>query len=122
MIKRLDEAFGCLLDALKSLGILENTVVLYTSDHGNHFKTRNAEYKRSCHDASLRVPTALSGPGFSGQGRLQNLVNHPSHTAVREQLQMRLLARMLRRASLLPHPEVFAGFTQRHVESAEVLQ
>jgi arylsulfatase A-like enzyme len=68
MIKRLDEAFGRLLDALKSLGILDNTIVLYTSDHGNHFKTCNAEYKRSCHDASLRVPTALSGPGFSGCG------------------------------------------------------
>lgn len=75
MVKRLDEALGRLLDALRSLNLLENTIVVFTSDHGNHFKTRNGEYKRSCHDASIRVPTALCGPGFDGGGRVQNLVS-----------------------------------------------
>jgi arylsulfatase A-like enzyme len=70
MVKRLDEAFGRLLDALTSLGLRENTIVLFTSDHGCHFKTRNSEYKRSCHDASIRVPTALTGPGFDGGGHI----------------------------------------------------
>ncbi len=75
MVKRLDEALGRLLDALRSLEILENTVVLYTSDHGCHFKTRNSEYKRSCHESSIRVPTAVQGPGFNGGGRLNELVS-----------------------------------------------
>lgn len=75
MVKRLDEALGRVLDALKSLGILDNTIVLFTSDHGCHFKTRNDEYKRSCHDSSLRVPTALCGPGFDGGGRVRQLVS-----------------------------------------------
>ena len=75
LVKRLDEALGRLLDALKSLGMEENTIVLFTSDHGNHFKTRNDEYKRSCHEASIRVPTALIGPGFNGGGRLSQLVS-----------------------------------------------
>ena len=75
MVKRLDEALGRLLDALKSLGILENTILLFTSDHGCHFKTRNGEYKRSCHESSIRVPTALHGPGFHGGGRLPQLVS-----------------------------------------------
>jgi arylsulfatase A-like enzyme len=75
LVKRLDEALGRLLDALKSLGLEENTIVLFTSDHGNHFKTRNAEYKRSCHEASIRVPTALTGPGFIGGGRIKELVS-----------------------------------------------
>ena len=70
MVKRLDEAFGRLLDALTSLGLREKTIVLFTSDHGCHFKTRNSEYKRSCHDASIRVPTALTGPGFDGGGHV----------------------------------------------------
>ncbi len=70
MVKRLDEAFGRLLDALASLGLRENTIVLFTADHGCHFKTRNSEYKRSCHDASIRVPTALTGPGFDGGGHV----------------------------------------------------
>jgi arylsulfatase A-like enzyme len=75
MVKRLDEALGRLLDALTSLGLRENTIVLFTSDHGCHFRTRNAEYKRSCHESSIRVPTALSGPGFDGGGQLQQLVS-----------------------------------------------
>lgn len=75
MIKRLDEALGRLLDALKSLKLLDNTVVLFTTDHGNHFKTRNAEYKRSCHESSIRLPTALCGPGFNGGGRIHELVS-----------------------------------------------
>ena len=75
IVKRLDEALGRLLDALKSLDLLDNTIVLYTSDHGCHFKTRNAEYKRSCHESSIRVPTALRGPGFDGGGYLSQLVS-----------------------------------------------
>ena len=75
MVKRLDEALGRLLEALKSLGQLGNTVIAVTSDHGCHFKTRNDEYKRSCHEASVRVPLALQGPGFDGGGQVKELVS-----------------------------------------------
>jgi arylsulfatase A-like enzyme len=75
MVKRLDEALGRLFDALKSLGLQENTIVMFTSDHGSHFKTRNAEYKRSCHESSVRVPTAFCGPGFDGGGQIRELVS-----------------------------------------------
>ena len=75
MVKRLDEALGRLLDALKSLGILDNTIVVFTTDHGNHFKTRNAEYKRSCHESSIRIPCAISGPGFEAGGQIRQLSN-----------------------------------------------
>lgn len=75
MVKRLDEALGRLLDALVSLDLAEDTIVLFTSDHGNHFKTRNAEYKRSCHESSVRVPAALCGPGFDSGGQVRELVS-----------------------------------------------
>src|SRR5665811_310398 len=75
MVKRLDEAYGRLLDALQSLDLLDDTIVLFTSDHGNHFKTRNGEYKRSLHDASVRVPTVLTGPRFCGGGEIRELVS-----------------------------------------------
>ncbi len=75
MVRRLDEAFGRMLDALRSLDLLDETIVLFSSDHGNHFKTRNSEYKRSCHEASIRVPTVLTGPGFTGGGQISELVS-----------------------------------------------
>lgn len=72
-VKRCDEALGRMFDALRSLGQLDDTIVLFTSDHGCHFRTRNAEYKRSCHDASIRVPTAIWGSRFIGGGALPQL-------------------------------------------------
>ena len=75
MVARLDEAFGRLCDALISLGLDDRTIVLFTSDHGCHFKTRNGEYKRSGHDASIHVPAVLQGPGFQGGGALPQLVS-----------------------------------------------
>jgi arylsulfatase A-like enzyme len=38
-------------------------------------KTRNSEYKRSCHESSIRVPMAFTGPGFDGGGQLRELVS-----------------------------------------------
>ena len=75
IVKRLDEALGRVQDALLSLGLAENTILIFSSDHGNHFRTRNAEFKRSCHEASTRIPLALTGPGFVGGGQLPDLVS-----------------------------------------------
>jgi arylsulfatase A-like enzyme len=75
MVRRLDEALGRIYDALKSTGQLERTILLFTSDHGCHFKTRNSEYKRSCHESSIRVPTMFHGPGFMAGGDRDELVS-----------------------------------------------
>ncbi len=74
-VKRIDEAFGRILDSLTSLGLDKNTVVLFTSDHGSHFKTRNDEYKRSCHDSSTRTPMAIIGPDFMQGGEVKELTS-----------------------------------------------
>ena len=68
MVKRLDDGLGRLMDALESTNQTEDTMVVFISDHGCHFKTRNAEYKRSPHESSVRVPFALWGPKWDGGG------------------------------------------------------
>jgi arylsulfatase A-like enzyme len=75
MVTRLDEALGRVYDALKSLRILDNTIILFFSDHGCHFKTRNREYKRSCHESSIRIPCMLHGGPFVGGGHVDELVS-----------------------------------------------
>ncbi len=97
MVKRLDDALGRIMDALYSLGLSDDTIVLFTSDHACHFKTRNAEYKRSCHDSSIRVPTAIWGPGFDVGREL------PQITSLID-----LPATLLDGAGI-PIPEEFAG-------------
>ena len=64
IIARIDECLGRILGELDRLGLAENTVVFFTSDHGSHFRTRNAEYKRSCHEGSIHVPAVVRGPGL----------------------------------------------------------
>ncbi len=72
---RVDENLGRLIECLKKKGIYENTVIIYTSDHGCHFRTRNAEYKRSCHEASIHVPLVIRGGQFNEKGRIRELVS-----------------------------------------------
>jgi arylsulfatase A-like enzyme len=74
-IKRVDECLGRLRDALVSLDLNDDTLLLYTSDHGSHFKTRNSEYKRSPHDGSVRVPLVVEGPGYRGGSHVTNPVS-----------------------------------------------
>lgn len=75
MVRRLDEAFGRMVDALKSMHLDNRTIILFTSDHACHFQTRNREYKNSCHENSIRVPTLFAGPGFENGGALPQLVS-----------------------------------------------
>ena len=64
-VKSLDDALGRILGALEEGGMLDDTIVVFTSDHGCHFRTRNAEYKRSCHESSIRIPFVMQGPGLN---------------------------------------------------------
>ena len=75
MTKRIDEAYGRLIDSLLSLKLMDESVLFFTSDHGNNFKTRNEEYKRSCHESSIRVPSSVIGNIFEQGGRIKNLVS-----------------------------------------------
>lgn len=74
-INRIDENVGKLVGKLKEMGIYDNTVIVYTSDHGSHFKTRNFEYKRSCHDSSIHTPLIISGGFFKGGKKDERLVS-----------------------------------------------
>lgn len=71
----LDQNVGKLMDTLEELGLKDNTVLLYSSDHGSHFRTRNDEYKRSCEDACLHVPLIAWGGPFMGRGPMHELVS-----------------------------------------------
>ncbi|MCP3965518.1 MAG: sulfatase-like hydrolase/transferase [Lentisphaerae bacterium] len=69
----LDNNLGRIQAKLNKMGVSDNTIIIYTSDHGSHFKTRNSEYKRACHDSCLRIPMVVSGPGFDSN----NVVSQP---------------------------------------------
>ncbi len=82
----LDENLGRLVARLKEKGLYEDTVIIFASDHGSHFLTRNRDshlngyddYKRSCHDAALHVPLVIAGGPFKGGIAVEELVSTAS--------------------------------------------
>ncbi|MBQ4103059.1 MAG: sulfatase-like hydrolase/transferase [Clostridia bacterium] len=79
-INRIDYNLGKLIETLKENGLYDNTVIIYTSDHGCHFKTRNIEYKRSCHESSIHTPLVIGGGAFKRgtvDDRLVSLIDLP---------------------------------------------
>ncbi len=74
-VNSLDFNLGRIRHELGDLGMDQDTLIIYTSDHGCHFRTRNAEYKRSCHESSIRVPMIFSGPGLRGGHVVKELVS-----------------------------------------------
>jgi len=76
----LDQNLGRIRRKIQEMGIADNTLVVFTSDHGCHFGKHNSGAKDSCHDASIRVPLVLCGPGFVGgkvEQRLVSLIDLP---------------------------------------------
>ncbi|KKL25119.1 hypothetical protein LCGC14_2408520, partial [marine sediment metagenome] len=71
----IDMNLGGIIDKLKQLNIYEDSMIVFTSDHGCHFRTRNREYKRSCHDSSIRIPLIIKGAGFNEGRVIKELVS-----------------------------------------------
>jgi len=77
-VQKIDESLGTILKTLEAQNQLDNTIVAFISDHGCHFKIRNTEYKRSPHDASIRIPFIFQGPGFDRsivRGEIVNMID-----------------------------------------------
>ncbi len=84
-IAALDFQMGRLLDALEQLGVAEDTIVCYTSDHGDHLSSHGygrpwdrwlPPYMRASkatpYDESIHVPFLMRFPGRIPAGRRTN--------------------------------------------------
>jgi choline-sulfatase len=73
----LDEVLGDLLSILERDGLLENTIVVYTSDHGELAGEHGLWWKQSWHEASTRVPLLVQTPGQRSAGAPAQRVSSP---------------------------------------------
>ena len=64
-VEHLDGCMGLLLERLRQRGELDNTVVIFTSDHGEMLGDYNQWQKVSPLQASVGVPLIVAGPGVS---------------------------------------------------------
>lgn len=61
-VSYVDDCIGQLLNVLKSCGLEENTIVMFSGDHGDMLGERNLWYKMSYFESSVRVPLMVSHP------------------------------------------------------------
>src|SRR5690606_26962039 len=66
----LDAYFGQVLERLKAMGRLENSLILFLSDHGELLGERNFRFSKYClYDSSVRVPLILAGSAVPPEKR-----------------------------------------------------
>ncbi len=75
MVSFLDHNIGAVLGALEASGLGEDTLVVYTSDHGDNIGTRTFWGKSNMYEEAVGVPLIMRGPGVPVGRRVRTLVS-----------------------------------------------
>lgn len=75
MCSYIDDKVGRLLDTVQQLGLQDDTVVVFTSDHGEMLGERGMWFKQSFYEWSSRVPLVINIPGFQPVARVAELTS-----------------------------------------------
>ena len=75
MVTLVDDEVGRILDALEAQGLAEDTIVVFTSDHGEMLGDHQLMLKGPfMYDCAVRVPLIVRWPGHMSPGRRSELV------------------------------------------------
>ena len=74
-ISLIDEEVGKMLDALESNGVLDETLIIYTADHGDALGDHGLPYKGFYYESMAHVPLIIRGPGVADGSRCPALVS-----------------------------------------------
>ena len=69
-MKLVDQAIGRILEALEESGMADDTIVVFTSDHGDLLGAHGGLIQKWCNafDEATRVPLLMAGPGIAPGG------------------------------------------------------
>lgn len=82
LVSAMDRMIGRILDRLEALGLKDDTLVVYSSDHGEQIGSHGLWWKHTFYEASARVPMILRWPqGLPAGERRDQVVNLTDLTA-----------------------------------------
>ena len=76
LITHLDEQIGAVMKVVEELGLLANTRIVYTSDHGELFGWHGLFGKKCLYEGAVGVPLLIAGPGVPENRVARQLVSH----------------------------------------------
>ncbi|MHC4425798.1 MAG: sulfatase-like hydrolase/transferase [Planctomycetota bacterium] len=77
LVTQVDRSVGAILKTLEDLGLADNTIVVYTSDHGDMMGSHHMVEKSVMYEEAARVPWLMRIPQLRGRNRLiRNPVSH----------------------------------------------
>jgi arylsulfatase A-like enzyme len=74
LVAQIDDLVGDILQALQDKGLMDNTIILFSSDHGDYLGDHNLIGKGSFFEASTHVPLIACVPGLEGGRTSDDLV------------------------------------------------
>lgn len=74
-VSLIDDQISRMLDVLDRRELTENTLVVFSSDHGDHLGDHGLPYKDTFYESSLRVPLIVSGPAVAAGARCSAFVD-----------------------------------------------
>lgn len=75
-VSMIDEQIGALLLSLERRGVLDDTIIIFTSDHGDTLNDHGHSQKWTMYEPSVHVPAIVWGPGRIDSGkRVDSLVS-----------------------------------------------
>ena len=119
IIAHLDEQIGRILDAIEQANFGENTLVIFSADHGLAVGHHGLLGKQNMFDHSVRVPFLLKGPGIqSGESNsaaiyLQDIMPTTLELAqipIPDHIQFRSLLPILRKQRQSNYEAIYAGY------------
>jgi len=76
MVENIDRWLGIYTEELRKRGELENTLIVFSSDHGEMLGDHDRWGKSVPYQASVNVPLIVSGPGIAGAASSDALISH----------------------------------------------
>ena len=74
-VSYIDDQVGALLGALRASGLADNTVIIFSSDHGEMLGERGLWLKKNFFDQALRVPLIIRDPNRFKPGRVREFAS-----------------------------------------------